>query len=228
MEGQVLRAIRDFFARIGPAEWASGWFAEVLLPYLLLGLAVGLLGGLITALSARWAEPTQRWSSTAGIFGGWFFCLLVGTVAWTAMLDLSFLGQAALLQTATRSPPAPLFGPLLPYDSWWAGLLSAAHGAGVGLAGGGTMAMALRRALPRARPFLVALGWAVAWGLGEGLLSFFYIDLYNAFLPVVGGLVDPDSAVLLVALAIFGAVIGLGGGVTTLWEIARARRRVEF
>ena len=91
------------------------------------------------------------------------------------------------------------------------------------MAGGAITGVGLRRALPRARPILVALGWAVAWGLGEGLLTFFYFDLYRLLEPVVAGLPGPEDAVFLAALAIFGAIVGLGGGVTVLGEIGRAR-----
>jgi len=163
----------------------------------LVGLVAGLGGGLVTALAARWAEPTLRRPPAWGIFFGWAFCLLVGGAA------VAVLGQ-------------------LSGAAWPASL--AACGAAVGLAGGAVSGAALRQALPRVRPWAVALGWAAAWGSTVGLAGLVSGDLYGGLWPLFVGLPRPDAAALVAVAALLGSPIGLVGGLVTLAEIARARR----
>lgn len=173
--------------------------STVLVPGSLAGLLWGLGSGLVTVVAARWAEPTLRSSPAWGIFFGWAFCLSAGGAA------LAALGH-------------------LTGDVWYTALLGGAHGAVVGLAGGAVTGLALRRALPRIRPLLAALGWSAAGGLGEGLAIWLQADLDRLLRPILAGLPETSAAILLVVLAVLGAIAGLGGGAVTLWEIGRARR----
>jgi hypothetical protein len=167
----------------------------------LAGLLLGSMGGLVTALAARWAEPILRRSSGWAIFFGWAFCLLVGGAT------LAALGHLA---GSTRYS-APLV---------------AAHGAMVGLSGGAVMGLALRRALPRARPLRMALGWALFWSVGQGPLRLFSSD--SVLLHLFGGLPASNHVAVLVPVALYGVIIGFGGSLVTLSEIARARRQTDM
>jgi hypothetical protein len=203
---RVLPVVRGILAwPDAPHYWLLGVRTDTLLIGLLFGIVVGLLGGLSTALAARWAEPTMRWRPVVLIFAGWTVTVLLLFAA-RVLTDTLYL-LFYIFPDALRG---------------------GAHGAAVGLAGGMITGVALRRALPRARPLLVALGWVITWSLGEGLLSLLYLDLYNSLKPVLAGLPDFGYGVNLVPLTGLGILVGLGGGATTLWQIARARRRIEF
>jgi len=204
--GRYGTPLRDFLAQYDPYGWGI-FLSRHLLPDAAIGLLVGLFGGLITALFVWWAEPTLRVSHVLYVFLGWFVVLLLEGVTSAGFF---FLRGA------------------VPANGWISILSAVLHRVIFGLVGGAITGVVLRRALPRARPLPVALGWAFAWGLGEGLLILSTIRLDDLLQTVFAGLLDPDYAVSLAGLVILATVIGLGGGVTTLWEIARARRRVEF
>ncbi len=180
--------------------------SEWLLPYILFGVVLGLLGGLAAALPARWAGPELRGGGTWSVFIGWFLCL--------------FLSQTLL---------GCLYA--LSVDAFGSPVAQGIYGALIGLVGGGLTGRALRRVLPDVSTFVVALAWAAGWGVGSLLVTWWALApdaLPWPFLEWLAGmgLGDPGHAGMLFLVAILGLIIGVVGGAGTIWQIGQARRKM--
>ena len=183
-------------------EYVIPWAQEMgVLPRLvrtlvwaLRGAIAGIVGGLATGLALKWAVPSFSWKRVLGMGNVW-------GIGWA-------MGAAA----------APLTG--LPFEGDITAIVFwAVVGAIVGMIAGLVTGQGLHKAEPSVtggHVFVIGLGWAIAWAVGEILLEWM----------VQFGMLEELGTVHWIA---FGVVLGTCGGVIgsafTFGLLHSARRR---
>jgi len=175
LTSRVMDPLAELLGSVG-VPWDIAEFAV----WPVVGLVCCLLGGLITGLALRWAEPKLR--------GGQVFWI---GLLWGVVWSLGFVA-AAFTQL-------PFEGGITAIVFW------TAAGAAMGAVGGLFTGIAVRKSGAeryKGLPIVSALGWALGWALGElGAESLVQSGMYGYF-------EVPLGPVPMLALAVVGSAVG--------------------